>query len=125
MTFSDFELTVQEEAVIGGHVNNVKYLEFLEAARQTWYEYFNRLGFVSFVAHLRVDYKKEAFLGDRLRISTIVHQVGNTSFVLKQMIKNQHDEAVLEAEVTFVSICRETGQKIRVPDALRNLLTAT
>ncbi|WP_289141361.1 thioesterase family protein [uncultured Brevibacillus sp.] len=122
MTFSDFEITVRADVVIGGHVNNVKYLEFLESARQSWYEYFNRLGFVSFMAHLCVDYKKEAFLGDQLHIYTDVHQVGNTSFVLKQMIKNQHGEAVLEAEATFVSICQQTGQKIRVPDELRNRL---
>lgn len=122
MDFSDFKITVQADVVIGGHVNNVKYLEFLESARQPWYEYFNSLGFVSFMAHLRVDYKKEAFLGDQLHIHTDVHQVGNTSFVLKQMIKNQYGEAVLEAEATFVSICQQTGQKIRVPDELRNRL---
>lgn len=122
MDFSDFEITVQADVVIGGHVNNVKYLEFLESARQSWYEYFNSLGFVSFMAHLRVDYKKEAFLGDQLHIHTDVHQVGNTSFVLKQMINNQYGEAVLEAEATFVSICQQTGRKIRVPDELRNRL---
>ncbi|MGG1660004.1 acyl-CoA thioesterase [Brevibacillus sp. NRS-1366] len=124
MTFSDFEMVVQPEAVVGGHVNNVKYLEFLEAARKSWYEYFTSLGFVSFMAHLRVNYKKEGFLHDRLRIYTVLHHVGNTSFILKQTINNQRSEVVLEAEATFVSIDVETGMKIRVPDELRAHQTA-
>jgi len=124
VTFSDFEMIVQPESVVGGHVNNVKYLEFLEAARKSWYEYFTSLGFVSFMAHLQVNYRKEGFLHDRLHIHTELHHVGNTSFMLKQTINNQHGEAVLEAEATFVAIDVETGKKIRVPDELRAYQTA-
>lgn len=116
---ANFEVVVPAEAVHGGHVNNVKYLEFLETARKPWYDCFFRLGFRAFVAHLDVDYKKEAFLGDRLLIHTAIDRVGNTSLVLTQTIKNQHDEYVLKAKVTFVAIRIETGEKMRIPDALR------
>lgn len=120
MNFSDFEIIVQDDVVAAGHVNNVKYLEFLELARKPWYDYMISLGFISFVAHLSVDYKREAFLDDRLLIHSKLNHIGNTSFILKQTIKNQHNEVVLEAEVTFVSICKETRKKIRVPDEFRH-----
>ncbi len=114
-----FEVVVPAEAVHGGHVNNVKYLEFLENARNPWYEFFFGLGFRAFVAHLDVEYKKEAFLGDRLVIDSAIERVGNTSFVLAQTIQNQHEENVLKAKVTFVAISVETGEKMRIPDELR------
>lgn len=116
---ADFEIVVTAEAVHGSHVNNVKYLEFLEMARKPWYQYFSCLGFRSFMAHLNVEYKKEAFLGDHLMIHTAIDRVGNTSLVLTQTIKNQNEEYVLKAQATFVAISMETGEKIRVPDELR------
>ncbi|WP_431809100.1 acyl-CoA thioesterase [Brevibacillus agri] len=119
MPFSPFEIRVQPEAIHDGHVNNVQYMAFLEQARQPWYQYFSRLGFRSFVARLQAEYKKEAFLGDVLLIHSSIERVGNTSFVLRQLIRNQRDELVLQAEVTFVAICARTGEKIRVPDELR------
>lgn len=117
--FSPFEIRVQPEAIHDGHVNNVKYMEFLEQARQPWYHYFASLGFRSFVAQLHAAYKKEAFLGDALLIHSYIERVGNTSFVLRQLIRNQHDELVLQADVTFVAISIRTGEKMRVPDELR------
>lgn len=119
MNLSPVEIRVQAEAIREGHVNNVKYMEFLEQARQPWYVYFLHLGFRSFVAKLQADYKQEAFLGDVLVIHTAVERVGNTSFVLSQRMYNQREEQVLDAEVTFVAICAKTGEKIRVPDELR------
>ncbi|MED4779867.1 thioesterase family protein [Brevibacillus choshinensis] len=116
---ANMELVVSAEAVHGGHVNNVKYLEFLEMARKPWYQYFSTLGFRSFMAHLNVEYKKEAFLGDHLLIHTVIEQVGNTSLVLRHTMKNQNEEYVLQAHATFVAISVETGEKIRVPDELR------
>jgi thioesterase III len=116
---SNLEIVVQNEAIMAGHVSNVKYLEFLELARQPWYDYIKSLGIISFMAHLSAAYKREAFLDDRLLIYSFLDHIGNTSFVLKQTIKNQHNQVVLEAEVTLVSICKETRKKIRVPDELR------
>jgi thioesterase III len=114
------EIVVQNEAIMAGHVHNVKYLEFLELARKPWYDYIKSLGIISFIAHVSAAYKREAFLEDRLLIHTYLDHVGNTSFVLKQTINNQHNQVVLEAEVTLVSICKETRKKIRVPDELRH-----
>ncbi|MED1949808.1 thioesterase family protein [Brevibacillus centrosporus] len=114
-----YELVVQPDVIQAGHVNNVKYLEFLEQARMPWYEAFSNLGFSSFMANLNASYKKESFLGDHLRIQTSVHHVGNTSFVLKQTITNQREAEVLEAEVTFVAVDKNTKEKIRVPDIMR------
>lgn len=121
MTTTPHEIVVQADAVRGGHVNNVKYLEFLERARQPWYEFFGQVGIRSFMAHLSASYKKEAFLGDILQVHTALIRVGNTSFVLQHTIVNQNEELVLEAEATLVSIDAKTGEKIRVPDEIRRL----
>ncbi|MFD2371606.1 acyl-CoA thioesterase [Brevibacillus sp. GCM10020057] len=116
---TEFAWVVQPDAVHDGHVNNVKYLEFLEQTRKPWYQYFASLGFRSLVAHLDVTYKKEAFLGDLLRIRTEIDRVGNTSLDLQQTIVNQHEELVLNARATFVAISIATGEKMRIPDEMR------
>lgn len=119
MISTSFAYTVPEDAVHARHVNNVKYLEFLEVARQPWYHYFRGIGMLPFMANVNASYKREAFLGDHLLIQTTLDRVGQTSFVLKHVITNQHREVVLEAEAIFVAMCPETRQKISVPDELR------
>ncbi|MFS0553881.1 acyl-CoA thioesterase [Brevibacillus sp. 179-C9.3 HS] len=119
MTSTSFELHVTADVVRAGHVNNVKYLEFLDMAREPWYHYFRSVGIIPFIANLNASYKREAFLDDRLFIETMLASVGNSSFVLKHTITNQHQELVLEAEATLVAMCLETREKIRVPDEMR------
>jgi YbgC/YbaW family acyl-CoA thioester hydrolase len=124
---SEIEIIVRSTEIdVNGHVNNAKYLEYLEWGREDWYEqlgldYYTlkQMGFLTVVVHISADYRREALQNDRLRIRTVVDRVGNTSFVMKQTIDNQRGERVMDAEVVLVTIDPVTRQKVRVPDVIR------
>jgi acyl-CoA thioester hydrolase/thioesterase-3 len=114
------------EIDVNGHVNNAKYLEYLEWGREDWYEQhgldYNTLkaaNIVTVVVHVSADYRREAVQNDRLTITSWLERVGNTSFVMKQTIHNQHGDLVLEAEFVIVTVDPVSRQKVRVPDAIR------
>lgn len=116
------------EIDVNGHVNNAKYLEYLEWGREDWYEQFGldyntlkRMDIVTVVAHISADYRAEAVQNDRLSIKTWLDRVGNTSMTMKQSITNQNDLPVLDASVVIVTVSASTHEKVRVPDALRKL----
>lgn len=118
------------EIDVNGHVNNAKFLEYLEWGREDWYEaqgldYQTLMnhGFVTVVAHVSADYKREAVQNDRLSIQSWIHRVGNTSFTVQQDIWNQRDELVLHAEFVIVTVHPQTRRPVRVPDVLRQLIS--
>lgn len=127
---SEIEIMVRSTEIdVNGHVNNAKYLEYLEWGREDWYE---RLGFdyetlkamdvVTVVAHISVDYRREAVQNDYLRITSWLESVRNTSLTMKQLIHNQREELVIEASIVIVTVSAASHSKVRVPDALRNLV---
>ncbi len=130
MAYTEIEIMVRSTEIdINGHVNNAKYLEYLEWGREDWFEqrglFYNVLkeaGIVTVVAHVSADYTEAAVQNDKLRIFTELKSIGNTSFVMKQWIKNQRDELVLKAEFIMVTIHPETHKKVRVPDVIRKEL---
>ncbi|WP_054948674.1 acyl-CoA thioesterase [Numidum massiliense] len=103
-----------------GHVNNAKYVEYLEWGRLDWYEqcglswdeYLERqVGTV--VVRLAVNYRREARKGDRLTVVTRPLTRGKTSFVLQQNIYNPAGDVVVEAEVT--SVCFDLAKRVSLP----------
>ena len=127
MQYTEIDIIVRSTEIdVNGHVNNAKYLEYLEWGREDWYEQLGldydvlkRMGIVTVVAHVSADYKKEAVQNDNLTIRSWLDHVGNTSFVMKQTIVNQRGELVVQAEFVIVTIDPETRQKVRVPDEIR------
>lgn len=126
---TEIEIMVRSTEIdVNGHVNNAKYLEYLEWGREDWYE---RLGLdydtlkemdiVTVVAHISADYRHEALQNDRLRIITWLDSVRNTSLTMKQEIHNQTGTRVMDATVVIVTVSAATRTKIRVPDMIRNL----
>ena len=89
------------------HVNNAKYLEFLEAAR--WFHYkekansfiTQKLMFV--IVNININYRYQALEGDELIIKTQLKKIGSKSAVIHQeaFIKDT-DRLVVDADVTFV-----------------------
>jgi acyl-CoA thioester hydrolase len=67
-----------------GHVNNAVYLAYFETARQKYWDRlvglksFWDIGFV--VAHISIDYRVSASLGDRLEVEIRCPRVGQSSF---------------------------------------------
>ncbi len=110
-----------------GHVNNARYLEFLEEARWTYLEQmgisfdsFARKGISLAVVNININYRAPSVLGDVLIIETTLNKIGNRSIVLNQVLHKKHDnKRVIDAEVTFVIIDLATGRAIQIDDELK------
>lgn len=127
---ADIEILVRSTEIdVNGHVNNAKYLEYLEWGRENWYEQhgldyalLKNQGFVTVLVRISANYRREAIQNDKLRISTHLTQAGNTSFTMEQSITNHHGNLVLDAEVILVTVDPITRNKVRVPESIRQLL---
>lgn len=93
------------------HVNNARYLEFLEEARWQWLEQADafdwmaarKLAFV--VVNININYRRPAVLGDLLQIDSEVIQLNSKSGVLAQRVVLEKDQIpVADASLTFVCI---------------------
>lgn len=112
-----------------GHVNNARYLEFLEEARwgfieqamglSWWHD--QGLGFV--VASLTINYRRPAGLGLDLEIRSRMARLGGKSAVIHQdVIDAATGELVADADVTFVIVSLKTGRPVALAGELREAL---
>jgi YbgC/YbaW family acyl-CoA thioester hydrolase len=98
------------EIDVNGHVNNAKYVEYLEWGREEWYERngfpYDRLlglGAITVVVNINLNLRRACRQGDRLRIVTAPLRRGRTSFALAQRIEAAGDVAA-DAVVTLATI---------------------
>ena len=112
-----------------GHVNNARYLEFLEEGRWRWIEAKADLGALLqeglgfSVVNVNINYRQAALLGDLLVIESRVKKMGNRSVVVEQIVRNQATGSVVaDADVTFVVVSIETGKALPIDDDFRRLL---
>ncbi len=91
------------------HVNNARYLEFLEEGR--WQlledhldlETFMKSGFLFFVVNINISYRNPARVGDTIQVQSGLKKIGNKSAVIRQKILNKVTGTVcIDADVTFV-----------------------
>ena len=113
------------------HVNNARYLEFLEEARWQWLEEadaFNwliaqKLAFV--VVNININYRRPAVLGDRLIIESEVSQLSGRSGIIAQRVLLAEDGTlVADAMLTFVCIDLQTQKAVPLEGELRERLAA-
>ncbi len=111
-----------------GHVNNARYLEFLEEGRWDFYgdvitsDFFeqNRLSYV--VVNININYKKPVTLHQTLIVETSVKTIGVKSVTLYQKILIKENSSIAaDADVTFV-ILDEKGKALILEDELKRLL---
>jgi thioesterase-3 len=115
------------EIDINGHVNNAKYVEYLEWGREDFYECVHlpyealyALGAVTVTVRLDLNYRREARQGETLTVITRPGYVGRTSFNLQQTIVREADDALIaDASVTLVTMDPAARRSIPVPQALR------
>ena len=100
-----------------GHVNNARYLEFLEEARWDFIEktggvaYFTRQGLIFVVVRIEIDYRFPAKAEDELLVSTGYHSHGNSSLTLiQEMCLSDSGRVVVQALVKFVLLDRDSGR---------------
>ena len=110
-----------------GHVNNARYLEFLEEGRWDYLdergpqEGFPALGVFPVVAHLSISYRRPTSAGDRLRITTQVASVSSRKIVMHQTIHQEGiDKLCCEADISIVLVNAETGRPVVLDDRIIN-----
>jgi thioesterase-3 len=111
-----------------GHVNNARYLEFLEEARWAWFEQHTDLeralgGTEAMVmVRLEIDYRYPAGMGDRLVIRSRMGELRNRSAVIHQEIKlAATGKSVVDADITVV-VVDANGAAVPIQGAYREFL---
>ena len=104
------------------HVNNARYLEFLEAARwdffmqQNLHEALRHAQLV--VSRMDIRYRRAAKLGDILHIHSQLTQAQSRQFVVEQRILfADSGQLCVQAEVTLMPTDRQ-GRVFRLPEPL-------
>ncbi len=118
------------EIDVNGHVNNARYVEYLEWGREEWYDQqgfaydrLKALGAVTVVVNVNLNLRRPCHQGDRLRIVTRPEHRGRTSFALAQRIETASAVAA-DAVVTLVIVDPATGRPRPLPAAFAALFPA-
>lgn len=111
-----------------GHVNHAHLLMLLERARWSAlerhmsYEEYMRTNLWAVVRKVEASYSAQIFPGDELTIRTGLLSVGNTSFIVRQVVQNQRKVVVCDASIVYVTVSTD-GKPIPVPDQWRTLFS--
>lgn len=107
------------------HVNNARYLEFLEEAR---WDYFDKRAlsplfadgvYAMAVVNININYRRAAVLGDVLTIRTVLAEVRERNALIRQTVQNGKGESVADAEIVFVAVDTRTQKAAAFPDTMR------
>ncbi len=109
------------------HVNNARYLEFLEEARwecmtsdiDTLVKH--NAGFV--VANININYRAPALLHQHLVVETKISKIGDNSGIVSQVIRcKETGNTVTDAQTTFVLFDMKQHKVMAITGELRNCL---
>ena len=111
-----------------GHVNHAVMLTLLERAR--WAALEKHLSFEDYirrsqwavVRHVEASYSNPSMPGDDFVVRTGLASLGNTSFTVRQVAKNQRGELVCEAKIVYVTLSPE-GRPMPVPEEWRQIFS--
>lgn len=107
------------------HVNNSKYLSYLEEARLRWMLSVPGQGLDDHVAPVvaaaNLNYRRPIEWPAEVDIELFVERLGNTSVSIGHRIVDAKDDSVLycDGNVVMVWIDRETGRAAQLPEAVR------
>ncbi len=108
------------------HVNNARYLEFLEEARWNLLETTNNLdilekqGYAFAVVNININYRRAAYMGEILRIITTIKSIGARRCVMHQLVTlKDTDTVVADADVTFVIVDTQAEKAVLLDGELR------
>jgi thioesterase III len=112
------------------HVNNKKYIEYLERGRTDFYsktgfsrDKFLEKGLGRTIVSLKVQYNMEVSLGEKLYIHTFPMGYGRSSIKFKQEIYNCDNKKVSEAEVVSVVVDVNKRKSTNIPKEMLACLT--
>lgn len=112
-----------------GHVNNARYLEFLEEARWDYLEQTNvsiadlsKKGFVFAIVNININYRYPATLGDILVVETEQGEMGNKKITMNQRIfLKETQKPVSDAVITFVVLDAKTQKALPVEGEVKKM----
>ena len=109
-----------------GHVNNARYLEFLEEARWAFFEEHGLLseidGLMLVVVRTDIRYRRAAVDGDILRFEGRLKELTSRHIILTQNIVLPSGKNAVEAESTLMVVSAESGRSISIPEPRFTLL---
>jgi len=108
------------------HVNNARYLEFLEEARWGYLEdsgdieWFAKHKLDWIIVNININYRVAATMGDTLEILTRFSKIGGKSAVVNQEVRIAGKDAIAaDAEVTIVCLDQKTGKPVVIEGELK------
>jgi thioesterase III len=116
------------EIDVNGHLNNAKFIEYLEWGREEWYDRngfaydcLEELGARTVVVNININYRQPGRQGDRLGIVTRPQRRGRTSFVLAQQIVRSDGAVMADGVVTLVTVAPDTHRAVPLPEEFARL----
>jgi acyl-CoA thioester hydrolase len=101
-----------------GHVNNAKYLTYIQEARFLWSPLLEMV-----VAKAEVDYLVPIYIGGRFYDITLwVEQIGNSSFTLGYEVIGDNGVVHAKVKTVQVAVSMETKKSRPLTDSERELL---
>ncbi len=114
------------------HVNNGRYLEFLEESRWDFLgrhclvEQFQERNLAIVVANININYRKPAVFGDVLRVTTSISAIGNKSFKFCQEVwrteNGEPKDLVIDAILTFCLLDNASQTTVAISGDVRAIL---
>lgn len=129
----NFHITLQlridwAELDLFGHVNNVMFMKYVQAARVNYWE---KMGLYQdflvskkgpMLASVHCDFKKPLFYPGEVTIRSRVEFVKNTSFGFHHELLNADGEIAAEAHDVLVYFDFNTNQKAQLPETYRSAI---
>ena len=114
---------------IFSHVNNARYLEFMEEARWVIIDKYIGIkrmqtkGIIFVVVNININYRRPASMGDILELYLGLAKIGGKSAVFHQEIRLKGtDTVVADVQVTFVFADKITGKAVKIDDEIKRLI---
>ncbi len=108
-----------------GHVNNAKYISYLEEARVRWMQGVPGVAMTDAIAPVvaatNVNYRAPIVWPNDIVVELFVERLGTSSVTIGHRIVDQKDERVLysDGNVVVVWMDTRTGRSAPLPDAIR------
>lgn len=120
----EMEITVQKEHLDEmNHVNNVQYLQWVQDVAKAHWEnaamthWLEEYAWVALSHH--IEYKKPAFLGEKLVLKTHVHEfTGMKSIRLVRIFRKETEELLVQSRTEWCMIRKDNLRPVRVPEEI-------
>ncbi|TVP45748.1 MAG: acyl-CoA thioesterase [Halomonas sp.] len=113
-----------------GHVNNARYLEFMEEGRWDFFDQhpalikqLHQAGRAFVVVNLNIDYLAAALQGDDLTVMTGIVDVGERSALCHHRIVRKDGKVVAQADLTFVLLDMRANKAAAIEGEVRDKLS--